>query len=71
VGAEPSLAVFIAVLRNVALASLAALYTEDGVALQLATELIYLGHTATTADAEGLKGAGDEVHFHASVIISP
>jgi len=42
---------------------LAALYTEDGVALQLATELIYLGHTATTADAEGLKGAGDEMHL--------
>jgi hypothetical protein len=38
-------------------------YLDDGVAQQLADELVVLGHTATTSQAEGQKGAHDEVHF--------
>jgi len=38
-------------------------YLDDGVAPRLATELTALGHAATTSQAQGQKGAFDEVHL--------
>jgi hypothetical protein len=41
----------------------AAFYIEDGVSPRVAMELGYLAHWATTADAQGRKGANDEEHL--------
>jgi hypothetical protein len=40
-----------------------AFYLDEGLALAIATELRALGHDATTADAEGRKGAPDEAQL--------
>ncbi|HZR98215.1 MAG TPA: DUF5615 family PIN-like protein [Chloroflexota bacterium] len=42
---------------------MATFYLDDGVALDLATELFRLGHAATTSQAESVKGAPDEEHL--------
>jgi predicted nuclease of predicted toxin-antitoxin system len=41
----------------------AAFYLEDGLPLQLATQLFRLGHVATTSRAQGRQGARDEEHL--------
>lgn len=42
---------------------MATFYLDDGIALDLATELFRLGHPATTSQAEGVKSAPDEQHL--------
>src|SRR5215212_7659117 len=43
--------------------AVASFYCEDGLAFRLTTELRNLGHSATTSQLHGSKGAPDEEHL--------